>query len=50
MNYYICEECRTLYCGWATSKFCQKCRRVLKKITREEFYAEEVVIEGGGKR
>jgi len=47
MNYYICEECGSLYCGWAVTIICQKCGGVLKKVTWEEYYSEkkEVVIK-----
>ncbi|GAH43816.1 unnamed protein product [marine sediment metagenome] len=41
MNYYICPECGQKYCGWADNKICQKCEKVLKRITREEFYSKE---------
>ncbi|MBA7534902.1 hypothetical protein ES705_27152 [subsurface metagenome] len=47
MNYYICPGCGQKYCGWSDNKICQKCKRVLEKITWEEFYLEKkrVVIE-----
>jgi len=49
MNYYICEKCGTLYCGWAEGTICGVCGRKLKKVSRE-YYSEkkEIVIEGGG--
>lgn len=45
MNYYICPECGQKYCGWASTIICRVCKVRLKKITREEFYSEEVVTE-----
>lgn len=45
MNYYICPGCGQRYCGWSNNKICQKCKKVLKRITREEFYPDEK-IEG----
>jgi hypothetical protein len=41
MNYYICEDCRQKYCGWAVNIICQRCEGRLKRISWEEFYLEE---------
>jgi len=50
MNYYICKECGTLYCGWANCTLCQKCGGVLKRISWEEFYSEEKGVKKGGEQ